>query len=132
MSTSLSDEAYGLATAAAERLKTELEVILKGRTTNGFTCDCGVIHLQAGKVVGVDIGGSGKREHDFGLGDHIHWTCLIREHASTKYYDYSVGVSEFLTKQEIADLWGRHFLGIPMHARLGDRLVWMDASGQLQ
>jgi hypothetical protein len=92
----------------AEQLQSVLEKRIIGKRMGGWQCDCGTLHAleaQAVRVVYPDDLYSPYQKVLPRL-----WRVQMQELAQTETdYSYSIGISQFLPREEIRQLFAEHF-----------------------
>lgn len=81
--------------ALRDMMRAELERSILCKEFDGFTCGCGAVHCDPGAAVAFKYEGDMSTPIRWYL-----WSVNMREADSQRDYDYSVGIDQFLTREQ--------------------------------
>jgi hypothetical protein len=102
------DQELTKAREVAVGLQGELEGKILGKTRPAWKCCCGAISFGEAEAVEIQPAGN---QYEYQIIDPILWTVGMQETAE-RAKRYSCGLSEFLPRDEIQEMFDRHFAGI--------------------
>ena len=102
---------------AADLLGTQLMQRLAGARQGAMSCGCDTVHRGEAEVVGIEFSDiDGKYANQ--IGKWLSCTCLMREIGNPhgRDYDYSIGLSAFISHAELYVLFRKAFgnIGVPI------------------
>lgn len=100
-------ETVEAARAAAEQLKQILEPRILGKTLPAMSCGCGAVH--SGEAKAVEVLPAGRQfQYRNQIASWALWTVKMEE-VDGSGHGYSIGLSSFLSREEIEALFTEHF-----------------------
>ena len=111
----LDPEVYRRAKIVAEALRKELEPLVLGQKREAWSCGCDAIKNGVSTAIEIEPAGMDPRyENQIGL--WYMWTVKMREDDKPALepgnYSYSLGVSDFVKKAALKEMFHRHFDGV--------------------
>jgi len=102
-------EVWAEAQERAQELKTILEPMVLGKRLPAWRCNCGALGCGEAEAVEIEPAGG---SYPYQIGLWYVWAVHMRSADSERDYDYSVGLSSFLSSDYLDALFADKFAGL--------------------
>lgn len=104
----ITPEQYEECSILADRALEEIRQKVIGKRTEAWQCGCGEHKFDAAEAFDVCRPSPNYNEHPEQLASSFSWTVKLRS-LKTGEHTHSAGLSEFFTREEINEIFSRHF-----------------------